>query len=74
VGNDPPWKPPTISGERLDAAASPLQVFGANEASFSNATNPSFMTPVTFPAAGCWRLRAHVRDVSLTYVVDVVVQ
>jgi hypothetical protein len=70
----PPWRPPTVSGERLDAPAPPLQVLGANEGSFSNATNPSFMTPVTFPTAGCWRLRAHVRDVSLTYVVDVVVR
>jgi hypothetical protein len=70
----PPWRPPTLSGERLDAPAPSLRVLGANEGSFSNGANPSFMTPVIFPAAGCWRLRAHVRDVSLTYVVDVVVR
>jgi hypothetical protein len=70
----PPWRAPAVSGERLDAPAPPLQVFGANEGSFSNATNPSFMTPVSFPAAGCWRVRARVADVSLTYVVDVVVR
>jgi hypothetical protein len=70
----PPWRPPTVSGERLDAPAPLLRVLGANMGSFSSATNPSFMTPVIFPAAGCWRLRAHVRDISLTYVVDVVVR
>jgi hypothetical protein len=69
----PPWRAPTVSGERLDAPAPPQQVLGANRGSFSSAANPSFMTPVTFPAAGCWRLRARLDDVSLTYVVDVIV-
>jgi hypothetical protein len=70
----PPWRAPAVSGERLDAPAPPLRVLGANKGSFSNATNPSFMTPVTFPTAGCWRVRARVADVSLTYVVHVIVQ
>jgi len=69
----PPSRAPAVSGERLDAPAPPLQVLGANRGSFSSAANPSFMTPVTFPAAGCWRLRARLDDLSLTYVVDVVV-
>jgi hypothetical protein len=29
------------------------------------------MTPVEFPSAGCWRLRARLGDVSLVYVVQV---
>jgi len=70
----PPWRAPAISGERLDAPSPPLRVLGANQGSFSGAANPSFMTPVTFAAAGCWRLRARLADVSLTYVVDVVVR
>ena len=70
----PPWRAPTITGERLDAPAPPLQVLAVFPGSFSNATNPSFMTPVTFASSGCWRLRARVRDVSLTYVADVVVR
>jgi hypothetical protein len=70
----PPWRAPTLSGERIDAASPPLRVLGMNRGSFSGAANPSFMSPVTFPAAGCWRLRAHVGDISLTYVVSVVVQ
>lgn len=70
----PPWRAPTVSGERLDASGPPLRVLGMNQGSFSGAANPSFMSPVTFPAAGCWRLTARVRDVSLTYVVSVVVR
>lgn len=70
----PPWRAPTVSGERISAPAPPLQVLRANQGSFSGAANPSFMTPVTFPAAGCWRLRARLGDLSLTFVVEVVVR
>jgi hypothetical protein len=70
----PPWRKPAVSGERLDGPSSRLRVFGVNTGSFSNAKNPSHMTPVSFPTAGCWRLRARVGDVSLTYVVNVVVR
>jgi hypothetical protein len=70
----PPWRRPTISGERLDAPAPPLRVLGVNQGSFSSAEKPSFMSAVNFPTAGCWRLRARVGDVSLSYVVEVVVQ
>lgn len=51
-----------------------LRVFGVNTGSFSGADNPSHMSPVSFPSAGCWRLRGRVGDVSLTYVVNVVVR
>lgn len=70
----PRWAAPTVTGERLDEPAPPLRVLRANKGSFSSAADPSFMTPVTFPAAGCWRVRARVGDVSLTYVVRVVVR
>jgi hypothetical protein len=70
----PPWRAPAIRGERLDGPSAPLRVLEANQGSFSGATNPSFMTPVIFAAAGCWRLRARLADISLTYVVDVVVR
>jgi hypothetical protein len=70
----PPEARPTISGERIDAPAPPLHVRSVNHGSFSSATKPSFMSAVSFPSAGCWRLRARVGDVSLTYVVDVVVR
>jgi hypothetical protein len=70
----PPWRKPAISGERLDAPSPPLRVFGVNTGSFSGADNPSHMSPVSFASAGCWRVRARVGDVSLTYVLSVVVR
>ena len=69
----PPWEKPAISGERIDAAAPPLQALGVNTGSFAGAANPSHMSPVGFPSAGCWRLTARLRDLSLVYVVQVVV-
>jgi hypothetical protein len=69
----PPWEKPSVSGERLDAPAPPLDVVRVNTGSFSGAANPSHMTPVSFPTAGCWRLQARLRDVSLVYVVQLVV-
>jgi hypothetical protein len=70
----PPWSRPTISGERLDAPAPPLRVISVNQGSFSGADKPSYASAVTFPTAGCWRLTARVADVSLSYVLDVVVR
>jgi hypothetical protein len=70
----PPWRAPTLTGERLDEPSSPLHVVGMNRGSFRNANHPSFMSPVVFPSAGCWRLTARDRDVGLTYVVSVVVR
>jgi len=70
----PPWRAPTISGKRLDAPAPPLHVIAVNQGSFSSAEKPSYMSAVNFPTAGCWRLTARVADVSLSYVVDVVVR
>lgn len=74
IGNKLLWvttpraETPTTSGERLDASAPPLVVDRPNRGS------ASFMTPVSFPSPGCWRIRAWVGDVSLTYVVNVVVR
>ena len=70
----PAWSRPTLSGERLDAPAPPLRVIAVNQGSFSSAAKPSYMSAVSFPTAGCWRLTARVADVSLTYVVEVVVR
>lgn len=67
----PPSAKPSVTGERIDAPARPLHVLGVNTGSFSGAANLSHMTPVEFPMAGCWRLRARVGDVSLVYVVQV---
>lgn len=70
----PPFRKPTVSGERLDAPAPPLRVLSVNRGSFAGAERPSYMSAVTFPTAGCWRLRARVGDLSLVYVVSVIVR
>ena len=70
----PPWEKPTISGERIDAAAPSLAVSGVNTGSFAGAANPSHMSPVGFPTTGCWRVRARLGDLSLVYVVSVVIE
>ena len=70
----PAWEKPTISGERIDAAAPPLQVSRVNTGSFAGAANASHMSPVGFPTPGCWRLRARLGDLSLVYVVLVVIE
>ena len=70
----PPTAQPQISGRRIDGAAPPLYVKSVNLGQSSNSTRPSFASAVAFPSAGCWRLRARVGDVSLVYVVEVVVR
>jgi hypothetical protein len=67
----PPWDEPAVSGERIDADAAPMRVLSVNMGMSSNADTPSYASAVRFPTPGCWRLRARVRDVSLTYVVRV---
>ena len=67
----PRWEKPSISGERIDADAPPLRVLGVNRGSFSSSPDPSYMSAVSFPTPGCWRLSARLADVSLTYVVRV---
>lgn len=64
----PRAREPSVVGERLDAPSPPLRVLGVN-----GDVSP-FMTPIVFAAGGCWRVRARVEDVSLTYVVRVVVR
>lgn len=62
------WDEPTVSGERIDATAPPLQVLGLNGSA------PSYRSPVLFPTPGCWRVTARIGDVTLTYVVSVVIR
>ena len=70
----PRWEKPSISGERIDADAPPLLVLGVNRGSFTSSPDPSYMSAVSFPTPGCWRVSARVADVSLTYVVQVEVR
>jgi hypothetical protein len=73
----PSHRQPTISGRRLDAPAPPLRVLalrlGQSVSASGRRGRPSWASAVAFPSAGCWRLTARVRDVSLTYVVKLVI-
>ena len=39
-----------------------------------NGSSSTYRSAVNFPTAGCWRLTARFADVSLAYVVNVVVE
>jgi hypothetical protein len=63
----------TLRGERLDATSPPLVVHRVNRGTMAGFRGSgTWATPVTFPSEGCWRLTARVRDISLSYVVEVV--
>lgn len=70
----PPTASPLISGTRIDGSAPPLRVKSVNLGQSSNSSRPSFASAVAFPSVGCWRLTARVADVSLVYVVEVVIR
>jgi hypothetical protein len=74
----PSHREPAISGRRLDAPAPPLRVLtlrlGESVSATGRRGRPSWASAVVFPTAGCWRLTARVRDVSLTYVVQLVIR
>lgn len=62
----------TFRAVRLDANAAPPG-WKANEGGFVGSTfrGTTWATAVWFPSAGCWRLTARLRDVSLSVVVRV---
>lgn len=70
----PAGSAPSISGQRLDGPAAPLRVIATYFGSSSNSPRPSWATPVLFSTPGCWRITARVRDLTLTYVVSVVIR
>ncbi len=62
----------SVRGERLDAQSPPLLVHGVNRGRQEGFRGSAvWAAPVSFPTAGCWRIRAQVADVSLSYVVRV---
>ena len=64
-----------VRGERLDAASPPLRVLSVNWGYSIVPGRPrigSWASAVKFPSAGCWRITGRVRDISLSYVVEVV--
>ena len=61
----------TLEGRRLDASSPPLVVHGVNRGQSNSWNGPSWATAVSFPTEGCWRLKARLDDVSLSFVVEV---
>jgi hypothetical protein len=67
----------TVSGRRLDAASPPLRVLGVKWGySYTPAGRGrgGWASAVSFPSEGCWRITGRVRDISLSFVVRVVVR
>lgn len=67
----------TVSGRRLDAASPPLRVLGvAWGYSYTSAgrRGGGWASAVSFPSEGCWRITGRARDISLSFVVRVVVR
>jgi hypothetical protein len=67
----------TVSGRRLDAPSPPMRVLGVNWGYSYTAAGRgpgSWATAVAFPGEGCWQLTGRVRDITLSYVVRVVIQ
>lgn len=65
----------SLSGRRIDATSPPLVVHRINQGSQTGWSGATWATPMTFPAAGCWRLTARVATatfaVSLSFVLKV---
>jgi hypothetical protein len=67
----------TVSGRRLDVASLPLRVRGVNWGYSCTPTGRSrggWASAVSFPSAGCWKITGRVQDISLSFIVRVVVR
>jgi hypothetical protein len=61
-----------MSGVRLDAPASPLKFIESLQGTATGFTgSETWASKITFPTFGCWRLTGRVRDIALTFVVNV---
>jgi hypothetical protein len=62
-----------VRGVRLDAPSRPLKFIESLHGTASNFTgSDTWASKITFPSSGWWRLTGRVRDIALTFVVDVV--
>ncbi|NJC96986.1 MAG: hypothetical protein C3F07_11610 [Anaerolineales bacterium] len=57
-----------VTGQRLDAKAPPLGVYGATNA-FADDTGEAMLTGVEFPTTGCWKITGQYKKSELSFVV-----
>ncbi|MBI1258550.1 MAG: hypothetical protein GC204_13865 [Chloroflexi bacterium] len=65
---DEPEPALTVTGQRLDAPAPPLNVSRATNA-FAEDIQSAMLVGVDFPALGCWEITGRYHDSSLSFVV-----
>lgn len=58
----------SVTGQRLDAPASPLSVSKATNA-FAEDIGSAMLVGVDFPTLGCWEISGHYADAELSFVV-----
>ena len=68
VWNEEPQPDLIVTGERLDAQASPLRVFPATNA-YASDIGSAMLTGVEFPTPGCWKITGKFEDAELSFVV-----
>jgi hypothetical protein len=68
VWNEEPEPNLIVTGERLDAEASPLKVSKATNA-YASEIGSAMLVGVDFPAYGCWKITGKYQDAELSFVV-----
>ena len=63
------WKSPlTVTGVRIDGSAPPLRATTATNA-FAEDIGSAILVGIGIPAAGCWEITGHLKEVKLSFVV-----
>lgn len=63
------WRSPlTVTGRRIDGSAPRLAASTATNA-FADDIGSSILVGVDIPAAGCWEITGHLKEVTLSFVV-----
>ncbi len=65
---DEPEPALTVTGQRLDDSAPPLNISRATNA-FAEDIQSAMLVGVDFPTLGCWEIKGHYADQELTFVI-----
>ena len=68
VWNEEPEPSLTVTGERLDTKAPPIEASQANGA-YADEFGSAMMMDASFPSSGCWKITGKYRDAELSFVV-----